>query len=67
MQVMRHANLPKGAILLLDYYIGSGATMNEAARALNHHGFLKHKIVPFTIASVTWRVGKKGIIKSSHH
>jgi ATP-dependent DNA helicase RecQ len=65
MQVYPKAAIPKGTILLLDDYIGSGATMTEAARALKDHGFLKHKIVPFTIAAVKWRVGEKGIIKSS--
>jgi len=53
---------PSGAILLLDDYIGSGATINEAARALRKSANLKQEIVPFTIASVKWKLGQSGMI-----
>lgn len=53
--------IPKGAILLLDDYIGSGATLNEATRALRE-GKMTHDIVPFTIAAIKWRLGKSGMI-----
>lgn len=52
--------LPKGSILLLDDYTGSGATLNEAARALREH--TNNEIIPFTLAAVKWRLGKKGMI-----
>lgn len=54
--------IPKGTVLLLDDYIGSGATLNEAASALREGTRMKNKIVPFTIAAVKWRLGKKGMI-----
>ncbi|MCP4752709.1 MAG: RecQ family ATP-dependent DNA helicase [Proteobacteria bacterium] len=51
-----------GAILLLDDYIGSGATLKEAARALRQQGNLDNEIVPLAIARIRWRIGAKGII-----
>jgi ATP-dependent DNA helicase RecQ len=54
--------IPRGAILLLDDYTGSGATLNEAARALRETIPMENIIVPFTIASVKWRLGKQGMI-----
>ncbi len=54
--------LPKGTILLFDDYIGSGATLNEAVRVLREHAKLENEIVPFTIAAVKWRLGKKGML-----
>ncbi len=56
------AALPDGPILLLDDYIGSGATLNEAARALREEAKLSNEIIPFTIAAVKWRLGKCGMI-----
>ncbi|OGT52694.1 MAG: hypothetical protein A3E84_02710 [Gammaproteobacteria bacterium RIFCSPHIGHO2_12_FULL_42_13] len=53
---------PRGAILLIDDYIGSGSTLNEAARALRDQPGLTNEIIPFTIAAVKWRLGKKGVI-----
>ncbi|MCP4693057.1 MAG: RecQ family ATP-dependent DNA helicase [Desulfobacterales bacterium] len=50
------------AILLLDDYIGSGATIKEAVRVLRKPGGVKEDIVPFTIARVRWRLGAKGMI-----
>lgn len=54
--------IPKGTILLFDDYTGSGATLNEAARALREQGKIKNKLLPFTIAALKWRLGKKGMI-----
>jgi ATP-dependent DNA helicase RecQ len=54
--------IPNGAIILIDDYIGSGATMKEAARALRKEGNFKNIIIPFTIAAVRWRLGKRGMI-----
>lgn len=54
--------IPKGDILLFDDYIGSGATLNEAARALDEQTTAHHTIVPFTIAAVKWRIEKPGMI-----
>lgn len=60
------ANLNKqvsgGAILLFDDYTGSGATLDEAARALRDYAGVENKIIPFTLAAVKWRLGKKGMI-----
>lgn len=53
---------PSGAVLLLDDYIGSGATIVEAARALRKNANLKQEIVPFVIASVKWKLGQSGMI-----
>ncbi len=51
-----------GSILLLDDYIGSGATMKEAIRAIRAEARLPNTIIPFTIASIRWRLGKPGMI-----
>lgn len=56
------AKIPSGAILLFDDYTGSGATLDEAARVLREHGRIENKIIPFTIAAVKWRLGKRGMI-----
>jgi ATP-dependent DNA helicase RecQ len=50
-----------GALLLVDDYIGSGATLREAVSALRHRG-LRNDLVPLTIARVRWRLGARGII-----
>jgi ATP-dependent DNA helicase RecQ len=50
------------AILLLDDYIGSGATMKEAVRVLRSEGGVQGAIVPVTIARVRWRLGARGMI-----
>ncbi len=54
--------MPPGAILLLDDYTGSGATLNEAARALRQSFSMQYKIVPFTIAMVKWHLGQRGMV-----
>ena len=50
------------AVLLLDDYIGSGATIKEAVRALRAEGGVRAAIVPITIARVRWRLGARGMI-----
>lgn len=54
--------IPRGSVLLFDDYTGSGATLDEAARALRETLAAENTIVPFTIASVKWRLGKQGMI-----
>lgn len=51
--------MPKGPLILFDDYIGSGHTLKEASRALRAHGVL-NELIPLTIASVKWRLGKPG-------
>ncbi len=62
MLIQQSSAIPPGAILLVDDYIGSGATLNEAARTLREHANIHNEIVPFTIAAVKWRIGKQGMI-----
>ncbi|MBS0359670.1 MAG: RecQ family zinc-binding domain-containing protein [Proteobacteria bacterium] len=62
MQCQLINQIPTGAILLLDDYTGSFATLQEAGRALRKEGKITQKIIPFTIASVKWRLGKRGMI-----
>jgi len=54
--------LIKGDILLFDDYIGSGATIKEAARVLRKEAGVAQEIVPFTIAMVKWRLGQPGMV-----
>lgn len=52
---------PRTAVLLLDDYLGSGATMKEAGRVLSD--IVKDgPLVPFTIARVRWRMGATGMV-----
>ncbi len=53
---------PTGNIILFDDYIGSNATMKEAARALIKDAGFSGKIIPLTIAAITWRLGQRGMI-----
>ena len=53
---------PTRAILLVDDYVGSGATLKEAVRVLRQDGRFPADIVPLTIARVRWRLGAKGMI-----
>lgn len=62
MSVNHNVIIPNDSILLLDDYIGSGATFKEAARVLRKEKGFDKEIVPFTIATVKWRLGKPGII-----
>lgn len=54
--------MPNGPILLLDDYIGSGATIKESARVLRKVCGLRDEIVPLTLAAVKWRLGQSGMI-----
>ena len=54
--------VPSGTLILLDDYIGSGNTIKEAARALRAQG-IANELVPFTIASVKWHLGKPGFVQ----
>jgi ATP-dependent DNA helicase RecQ len=62
MQLTLSTPLPKGNLLLLDDYTGSGATLKEACRAIKPFLNANQKIVPMTIASIRWRLGKRGMI-----
>lgn len=53
-------SIPPDALILFDDYIGSGATLKEAARSL--HKKLDRPLIPLTIASVKWHLGKPGFI-----
>ena len=55
-------SIPTGNIILFDDYIGSNATMKEAARALVKDSNFNGNIIPFTIASITWRLGQSGMV-----
>lgn len=50
------------SLLLVDDYLGSGATMKEAIRVLQKLGHLTQDILPFTLAAVKWRLGHKGMV-----
>jgi len=56
------SSLPKGALLLFDDYIGSGNTLKEAARALRS-AKVPNDLIPITIASLKWRLGKPGFVQ----
>jgi ATP-dependent DNA helicase RecQ len=51
---------PRGDLLVLDDYIGSGATLREAGRALRKQARLAGAVVPLTLARVRWRLGAAG-------
>lgn len=53
------SGFPSGKVLLLDDYIGCGATLNEAGRALAKTPL---EPVPFTVAAVRWKLGQQGMI-----
>ncbi len=62
MQHIKTISVPQGAIILLDDYVGSGATLQEASRVLCKEAKLSNIIIPFTIAAVKWHLGKRGMI-----
>lgn len=61
MRIRANTKIPTGTIVLFDDYIGSGSTMNEAARCLRD-AKMTQEIAPFTIASVKWALGKRGMV-----
>ena len=54
--------VPPGAVLLLDDYLGSAATLREAGTVLRKLAKLDHEIVPLMIARVRWKLGAPGMI-----
>lgn len=55
--------LPAGAsVILLDDYVGSGATLREAARALSKAPGASAAPIPLAVARVRWRLGRPGIV-----
>ncbi len=62
LQLKSNQKIPAGDVLLLDDYIGSSATIKEAARVLRKQAMVKDNIIPFTIAVVRWRLGKAGMV-----
>ncbi|QTA93349.1 RecQ family ATP-dependent DNA helicase [Desulfonema magnum] len=55
-------NISGHGVLLLDDYIGSGATLKEAVRVLRRQAGVSGEIVPLTMARVRWRLGARGMI-----
>jgi ATP-dependent DNA helicase RecQ len=54
--------VPGGAVLLVDDYMGSRATLREVGQVLRKAGKLKQDIVPLMIARVRWKLGQPGMI-----
>ncbi|KIG15000.1 ATP-dependent DNA helicase RecQ [Enhygromyxa salina] len=54
--------VPPGAVLLVDDYVGSRATLREVGQVLRKAGKLKQDIVPLMIARVRWKLGQPGMI-----
>jgi len=54
------STIPPGALILFDDYTGSGNTLKEAARTLRANKFCQNDLIPFTIASLKWHLGKAG-------
>lgn len=52
--------IPSSALVLVDDYIGSGNTLKEASRAIRSGKMIKNELIPFTIASLKWHLGKPG-------
>ena len=50
--------MPKG---VLDDYVSLGATIGRVVCALRKNANLKQEIVPFTIASIKWKLGQSGM------
>lgn len=60
MDVNKNISVPSGALVLVDDYIGSGNTIKEAGRAIRKGKSIKNELIPFTIASLKWHLGKPG-------
>jgi ATP-dependent DNA helicase RecQ len=52
---------PDGDLLLLDDYIGSGATLKEVCRVLRKQARHRGALVPLTVARVRFRLGARGM------
>lgn len=55
-------SVPRGALLLVDDYVGSLATMREVGTLLRKVAKLDQALVPFAIARVRWKLGSAGMI-----
>lgn len=62
MQANHSACITNRPLLLFDDYTGSGNTLKEAGRALRTNKQWTNRLIPFTIASVQWHLGKPGFI-----
>ncbi|HSX38636.1 MAG TPA: RecQ family ATP-dependent DNA helicase [Chlamydiales bacterium] len=60
MQANAHLPIPPGALILFDDYIGSGNTLKETGRAIRESKVITNELIPFTIASIKWHLGKPG-------
>jgi orotate phosphoribosyltransferase-like protein len=47
---------------ILDDHVSSGTTISEVACSLRKNANLKQEIVPFTIASIKWKLGQSGMV-----
>ena len=56
------ASPPASPTLLLDDYVGSGATMREAARVLRKEVGVAGPLLPLAVARVRWRLGQPGML-----
>jgi len=54
--------LPEGAMLLVDDYLGSRATLREAAKLLRKGLAWRGVLVPLVFARVRWKLGTSGMI-----
>jgi ATP-dependent DNA helicase RecQ len=54
--------IPRGAVLLVDDYIGSASTLREVGQLLRKTGKLDRELVPLMIARVRWKLGSPGMI-----
>mgnify|MGYP006282622237 CR=1 FL=1 len=52
----------EGDVLLLDDYVGSHATLKEAARVIHKQYGNPNALVPLAIARVQWKLGSPGIV-----
>lgn len=52
--------VPSHTLILFDDYNGSGNTLREAARALRADKKVQNQLIPFTIATLKWHLGKPG-------
>jgi len=60
MKINAPASISSAPLVVFDDYIGSGNTLKEAARALRGKKTVTNELIPFTIASVKWHLGKQG-------
>jgi ATP-dependent DNA helicase RecQ len=54
--------VPRGAVLLVDDYIGSASTLREVGQLLRKTGKLDRELVPLMLARVRWKLGAPGMI-----